>query len=85
MPFNALSDVMDVLEYGAIKYGTDNWKEGCNYSRLMDATMRHLIAWWGGEQDDQESRLPHLAHAACNILFLMYFKIKGVGNDDRPN
>ena len=32
--------------------------------------MRHLIAWRKGELIDPESKLPHLAHAGCNLIFL---------------
>mgnify|MGYP003627303419 FL=1 len=83
VPFVAVDKVVGVLEYGAGKYGKDNWKKGCDYSRLMDATMRHLMAWWNHEELDTESGKSHLAHAACNILFLLYFQIMGIGNDDR--
>lgn len=40
--------------------------------RYRDALMRHVCAYLrdpGGT--DAESGLPHLAHAACNIAFLL--------------
>lgn len=37
------------------------------------ATMRHLLAWREGETYDPESGLFHLLHAACNIMFLVWF------------
>jgi len=32
---------------------------------------RHLNSHHAGEYFDQESGLTHLAHAACNLIFLM--------------
>jgi len=40
--------------------------------------MRHLVAEYKGEDYDIESGFLHLAHAACNILFLLWKKMKGV-------
>ena len=35
--------------------------------------MRHVVSYCKGERNDTEDSLPHLAHAICNCLFLMYF------------
>lgn len=66
--------VVEALEYGARKYAVNNWQHvpGAR-RRYYDAAMRHLAAWWEGEKDDPESKLPHLAHAAACLLFLMWF------------
>jgi len=32
--------------------------------------------WQSGERFDKESGLPHLAHVACNAIFLLWFEIK---------
>ena len=47
-------------------------------TRYYDAAMRHLDAWHRGEVNDEESGLPHLAHAACCLLFVMWFDGKSV-------
>ena len=61
------------MEFGAAKYGADNWQHVPNArQRYFDAAMRHLLAWWDGERLDAESGLPHLAHAGCCILFLLW-------------
>lgn len=63
-----------VLEFGAGKYGADNWQAVDNArERYFNACHRHLSAWWTGETVDGESGLPHLAHAVCCLLFLMWF------------
>ena len=71
VPTTPLLDVAAVLTYGARKYDEHNWRRGIKYSRLYDAALRHLLAFIDGEDTDQESGLPHLAHAACELLMLM--------------
>lgn len=82
LPLNAIKDVIGVLEFGASKYAADNWKTVENArQRYFDASIRHITAWWAGEKYDQESNLPHLAHAVCCLLFLMWFDDNGGEND----
>ena len=72
LPFKALSSVVDVLTYGARKYGPGNWRKVPRArSRYLAAAFRHLVAACRGEACDRESGLPHLAHAACCLLFLI--------------
>lgn len=71
LPLVAASDVVNVLTFGARKYAPDNWRHVPDARRrYFAAAMRHLVAWMGGEKADAESGLPHLAHAACCVLFL---------------
>ena len=73
LPWRAIKQIVAVLEFGAAKYGADNWQRVPEArQRYFDATMRHLLAWWDGERLDAESGLPHLAHAGCCILFLLW-------------
>lgn len=73
LPWRAVQQIVAVLEFGAAKYGADNWQHVPNArQRYFDAAMRHLLAWWDGERLDAESGLPHLAHAGCCILFLLW-------------
>ena len=57
--------------FGAAKYSEGNWK-GVEPVRYKDAAMRHLVAYMNGEKNDEESGLPHLAHLACCVLFLLW-------------
>lgn len=84
MPFDALRAVAKVLRTGADKYGSRNWEEGMAWSRLFGACLRHLIAWHEGEKQDPETGYSHLWLAACNVLFLVAYEIRGIGHDDRP-
>jgi hypothetical protein len=66
----------DVITFGAIKYAPNNWKLCEDTSRYKDALLRHIYAYLSGEQRDQETGIEHLAHAACNLMFLQYFDNK---------
>lgn len=87
MPFEAIEEINKVLEFGAKKYSAFNWAEGSGfrYSRIINSLLRHIFAYMRGEDKDPESGLSHLAHAGCNIVFLLYYnKYKDrYNNDDR--
>jgi hypothetical protein len=84
LPLEAIACVVDVLTYGARKYAPDNWRAVPDAKRrYYAAAQRHLSAWWLGEQDDPETKLPHLAHACCCTLFLLALQVtagNGGGN-----
>ena len=87
MPFEALEEINKVLEFGATKYSANNWQEGTGfkYSRVLNSLLRHVFAFMRGEDKDPESGLSHMAHAGCNVLFILYYlKNKArYANDDR--
>lgn len=71
------------LEYGAAKYGKNNYKLGMDWSRLLDAAMRHISAFAHGESLDPESKLSHLFHAKASLGMLIYYVENELGKDDR--
>ena len=78
LPPNALREVAKVLTHGAAKYAPYNWQVVDDAkARYTAALMRHFEAWRDGETFDLDSHLPHLAHTACNALFLLWFELKG--------
>lgn len=78
IPTQALEDVVKVLTYGARKYGDDNWREvEDGPRRYYDAAMRHVVAHRQGIRLDDESGLPHLAHAVASLLFIMALEREG--------
>jgi len=72
-----------VLTFGAIKYEDHNWSKGFDWSRLIGAAERHLLAFKSGEDWDPETGEHHLAHLGCEIMFLVEHVARGLGNDDR--
>ena len=82
----ALEVTAHVLGYGAEKYEPYNWEKGIKYSRVFAALLRHLWYWWRGEASDPETKLPHLGHAMCCLMFLLHYEESTVYRefDDRP-
>ena len=74
LPDAQLEPVVQVLMYGAREYAPENWKQVEDpIRRYYNATRRHLAAWKNGEKIDKDSGENHLAHAVCNLLFMLYF------------
>lgn len=84
LPPEAEIALATVLTYGADKYNADNWRKGLSFSRVLAAAQRHLNAYRRGEYSDEESGLPHLWHALCNLAFLVTFDMNKEyeGNND---
>jgi len=73
VPPEATEMLARVLTYGANKYDANNWQNLDEFeSRYTAAMFRHFEAWRKGEKVDPESGLPHLGHAFCNIMFLLW-------------
>jgi len=77
LPLDAVEQIVEIMTYGAKKYAPNNWQK-VRSNRYYAALMRHLVAEYKGEDYDIESGFLHLAHAACNILFLLWKKMNGV-------
>jgi len=65
----ALEAVNAVLDYGKSKYGQRGGWKGVELERYDAAARRHRRARDKGEDTDDESGLPHIAHEVCNLLF----------------
>ena len=72
-----------VLAYGAKKYAAHNWRKGLLLSRTLGATLRHVLAFLGGEDLDPETGLCHLLHASCSVMFAYETWLTSKGMDDR--
>lgn len=83
IPVRPLNDIAQVLTVGAAKYGARNWEKGMDWSRLYGAALRHITAFWSGEDNDPETGLPHLAHAICCLNFLLEYRYTHKNLDDR--
>lgn len=82
LPWSAVEQVVAVLNYGAEIHGEESWKQ-VEPKRYFAAAMRHLVKYFvKRERFDKDSGLHHLAHAACNILFMLWLddeKWKNIG------
>jgi len=70
---------------GARKYGRHNYRvAGVRASVYYDAAMRHLTAFWEGEDIDPDSGLSHVSKALACLSVLRDSMIMGNWKDDRP-
>lgn len=70
---------------GAAKYGRHNYRAvGVRSSVYYDSTMRHLMAWWEGEDVDVDSGMSHVTKAITSLVVLRDAMIQGMCTDDRP-
>lgn len=79
----SLEGLARVYEFGAKKYARDNWKRGLSYLTLVASLMRHLLKFIGGENLDEESKLPHVSHILWNAQILAEMYYTRVDMDDR--
>jgi len=68
---------------GVLKYGrSDYLVHGVKVSVYYDAIMRHMLAYWAGEDCDAEG-VPHLASALSDIAIIIDAGYAGRVEDDR--
>jgi hypothetical protein len=85
IPVEAIEGIARVLTFGAEKYGDRNWEQGIKFGRLYAALLRHLFAWFKGEDTDPESKLNHIDHVLACATFLRTYQARAmVEFDDRP-
>ena len=66
------------MEFGAKKYGDENWKQGFDDNkRVLAAALRHIYQFLDGERVDPESGLNHLEHAITNLAFALHYIKQG--------
>lgn len=77
MPAAAEQELWAVLQFGAAKYGAENWRKVDDARhRYLAAAMRHINAYRRGETHDGESGLHPLAHAAISLIFILQLDIQ---------
>lgn len=79
----ALLEIAKVMGHGAKKYDAHNWRKGIEWSRLLGAAMRHLLAFMDGQDKDPETGFSHLAHLGCCVMFLLEYEKSHKELDDR--
>lgn len=80
-----LAEIGVAMLEGACKYGRHNYRiAGVRASVYYDATMRHLMSWWEGEDIDPDSGMSHITKAITSLVVLRDAMIQGMAEDDRP-
>lgn len=83
IPADALFQLAEHYGFGARKYDDNQWRKGYEYSKSYAAMQRHLNAWWGGEDTDEETGSSHLSAAAWHCFTLLTFMKDYPEFDDR--
>jgi hypothetical protein len=85
VPAEVLMELGLAMMEGARKYGRHNYRiAGVRASVYYDAALRHLMAWWEGEDIDPDSGLPHLVKAMACLCVIRDSVVNGNWVDDRP-
>lgn len=85
VPFNVLAELGVAMMEGAAKYGRHNFRaKGVRASVYYDALMRHVGAWWEGEDIDTDSGLSHVTKAIATLTVLRDAMMRYNWQDDRP-
>jgi hypothetical protein len=85
IPCPVLYEIGAGMLEGACKYRRHNYRiAGVRMSVYYDATMRHLMAWWEGEDVDPDSGMNHIAKAITSLIVLRDAMMNDMVTDDRP-
>lgn len=69
---------------GSKKYAPRNWEKGMPWSKMVGCARRHFLKYLLGEKYDKETGCHHLGLAAWNLLALMVYDMRKLGENDLP-
>lgn len=85
LPSVALLHAARAMMDGAEKYGPYNWRDKRVRAHIyVDAALRHLLAWFEGEERASDSQVHHLGHVMACCAILLDAQATGNLVDDRP-
>lgn len=85
VPAYVMTEIGLAMLEGARKYGRHNYRVvGVRASVYYDAALRHLTAWWEGQDIDPDSGLSHIIKALACLVVLRDSQLMGNWTDDRP-
>lgn len=84
IPRYAVEDFAAALEVGKRKYGAHAWRDGMEWSRLIDPLLRHAFAFAEGEDFDPTDGQPHLGSVMACAGFLSTYMRTHPELDNRP-
>jgi hypothetical protein len=85
IPVEPLLELARVYGKGAEKYDDNNYRRGYEWSKSYGALLRHITAFWAGEDNDPEFGTSHLMHAAWHCFTLFTFIEEHPEYDNRYN
>lgn len=83
IPTEPLAILARLYGFGAQKYEAHNFRKGYEWSKSYAALQRHANQFWGGEDIDSETQLPHMASVAWHAFTLLIFMQEHPDFDDR--
>lgn len=85
VPWPVIYELGAAMFEGASKYRRHNYRMArIRASIYFDATMRHLVQWWEGEDLDPDSGIHHITKAIASLVVLRDAMIQKMVVDDRP-
>lgn len=86
LPWRPIKMLVQILTFGAQKYAPNGWRTVPDAEeRYFAGLMRHLVAFRQGEWLDPESKMPHLAHAICNLVFIYELRMGVEGTEKKDS
>lgn len=86
LPAVAIAHGNHAMMDGAGKYGPYNWRDNPVQAKVyVDAAIRHLLAWFEGEEEAKDSGVHHLGHVIGCMAILLDAQATGNLVDNRPN
>lgn len=85
VPMNVTAEIGLAMMEGALKYGRHNYRAiGVRTSVYIDAALRHISAFWEGQDIDPDSGISHITKAMACLIVLRDSQMIGNEIDDRP-
>jgi Domain of unknown function (DUF5664) len=85
LPAVAALHAAHALMDGAVKYGPYNWRDKAVQADIyIDACLRHVNAWFDGEETAADSGVHHLGHAMACLAIILDAQEAGKLVDNRP-
>ena len=85
VPCQPLYELGLAMLEGGRKYGAHNYRAiGVRASVYYDAVLRHIMAWWEGEDIDPDSGVAHIVKAIACLFVMRDAELIGKYEDDRP-
>lgn len=83
IPIHPLNQLATLYGNGAAKYAAHNFRKGYEWGKSYAAALRHMTAFWNGEDIDPEMQVPHVICAAFHMFALAEFMEFHKEFDDR--